>query len=206
MGAFGDPARGNISFLREPDTSLSETNLGLETSTEGGKQTGTRRGCDSGRSSCVAHHTCTCVATPRRFAAAPTLRLESVNVNDNRTAQRIRTAIILAVTLATVLTAGILPTCGDGACCVLGPAQATVHAQMPCCASMTAPRDVPRPGVVTTSAGSLVSPQTWAPVALVMRPYASGSPSRVQATLTTVPTAHPEPTPPIFLLNAQFLI
>lgn len=138
------------------------------------------------------------------------MRGASNHVKGNRSAQRtsrLKRASILALAVVSALAAGVLPTCGDGLCCSIMPAVPTVHAQMPCCASPSiAPRDVSQPQAVTTSAGSLISPQMWAPVALVMRPYASVVPSRVQATLATVSPAPSEPTPPLFLLNAQFLI
>jgi hypothetical protein len=84
----------------------------------------------------------------------------------------------------------------------------SVHAQMPCCASQTiASRDTTnRQQSATTSASTLGSPQTSAPVALVLRTYTSVVPSIVPATLAMASRARFEPTPPLFLLNAQFLI
>lgn len=120
---------------------------------------------------------------------------------------RIKRAVTLALAVVSVLVAGVLPTCGDGLCCSVKPAVPTAHAQMPCCAPSFAPRDAARPQVATTSpAGSLISPQMWAPAALVTWSIATDSSLRVQATLATASKALLEPTPPIFLLNAQFLI
>jgi hypothetical protein len=89
------------------------------------------------------------------------------------------------------------------------PDAPTVRSQMPCCDAETsiAPRDTVVSLQPTTFAGfSSPQPQMWAPVALVVRTGAAVLPSRVLATLATVSSAHPEPFPPIFLLNAQFLI
>jgi hypothetical protein len=121
------------------------------------------------------------------------------------TSQRLR-ASFLALAAITVLAAGVLPTCADGICCPLADAP-TVHTQMPCCVDPSiAPRDAVRLQPAT-SAGSTLSPPTWASGAVVEQPGATQvSPPRVQATLATVSLAHHEPSPPLFLLNAQFLI
>ena len=115
-------------------------------------------------------------------------------------------AAILAFVAMSVLAAGVLPACLDGGCCSKA-GEMTVHMQMPCCTeSSFAPRDAVRP-LPATSAGSVPSPQMWAPVAVVELPGASGFiPPRVQATLAIASSAHHEPSPPLFLLNAQFLI
>jgi len=82
-----------------------------------------------------------------------------------------------------------------------------MHAQMPCCAQTSfAPREAVslQPAVF---AGLFPPPQTLVPVVVVAQ-YGTADlhPSRVQATLTTASPALHEPTPPLFLLNAQFLI
>jgi hypothetical protein len=122
-----------------------------------------------------------------------------------RHAPRAKVAI-LALVAITVLVAAVLPACLDGGCCS-NAGEMTVHMQMPCCSESTlAPRDAVRP-LPATSTGSVPSPQMWAPVAVVDLPGASGFlPPRVQATLPIASTAHHEPSPPLFLLNAQFLI
>ena len=115
-------------------------------------------------------------------------------------------ACFLALAVIAVLTAGVLPSCG-GICCPVATDVAAVHAQMPCCASgaQIAQRDALRAQPATFT-GYSSSPQTWAPVAVVVQPGASVVPPRVQATLATASRAHLEPSSPLFLLNAQFLI
>lgn len=114
----------------------------------------------------------------------------------------------VALAAILVLAAGVLPACVcvHRACCLSLPDAPTVHSQMPCCdVPSVAPRDLVRVQPATF-AGLSPSPQPWASVAVVMQPDASPSSSRVQATLATVTLAHYEPSPPLFLLNAQFLI
>lgn len=161
---------------------------------------------------CAHRHTSGC-GVARRFTERGNYisrrsQQQTMNSSPNQRTSRIKRAFSLALVVVSVLAAGVLPTCGDGFCCSVESAVPTVHAQMPCCASPSfAPRDVsPSRAVTTLSAGSLTSPRMWAPAALVTWSHASVSPSRVQATLATASTAHPEPTPPLFLLNAQFLI
>ena len=113
-------------------------------------------------------------------------------------------ACFLALAVIAVLTAGVLPPCG-AICCPVATDIAAVHAQMPCCAGRIAQGDASRVQPATFS-GYSSSPQTWAPVAVVVQPGASVVPPRVQATLATASRAHLEPSSPIFLLNAQFLI
>lgn len=115
-------------------------------------------------------------------------------------------AAYLTLAVITVLVAGVLPACGDGSCCA-NAGEPSVHTQMPCCdESSLAPREAVRL-LPATSAGSVPPPQTWAPVAVVEQPGALDFiPPRVQATLATASSAHHEPHPPLFLLNAQFLI
>lgn len=142
---------------------------------------------------------------PREFAWSQ----KTVKVVRDRqhTSNRIR-AFVLALAVVPALVAGALPMCAPGLCCPVAPDAPAVHSQMPCCS--VEPSFVPRDAIrlqPATSAGPFLSPPTWAPVAVVAGPGADGFlPPRVQATLTTVSTAHHEPPPPLFLLNAQFLI
>jgi len=122
----------------------------------------------------------------------------------NRSASRRHRASFLALAVIAVVAAGVLPACLDSGCCPL-TGERTVQSQMPCCEPTIAPRDLSlRP---VTSAGSVLLPQTWAPVAVVEPPGASPSiPPRVQATLATASRAHQQPPPTLFLLNAQLLL
>lgn len=115
-------------------------------------------------------------------------------------------ACFLALAVIAVLTAGVLPTCG-GICCPVAPDAVTLNAQMPCCApgASFAPSDALRLQPAAF-AGYSSLPQTWVPVAVVAQPGTVSLPPRVQATLTTASRAHREPSSPLFLLNAQFLI
>lgn len=138
-----------------------------------------------------------------------TLRPEPADVKaspSSRMPRRILQGCCLALAVITVLASGVLPACG-GMCCPVAEDEAAVHAQMPCCAEPTfSPSDALRL-LPATFAGLSSSPQTWVPVAVVERPGTfEVSPPRVQATLTIASRAHHEPTPPLFLLNAQFLI
>ena len=137
------------------------------------------------------------------FASEASRRMLSTESNRS-TSRRLR-ASFLALAVIAVVAAGVLPTCADSLCCSKSPARQTVHSQMPCCEPTIAPRDARLQPV--TAAGSLLLPQTWAPVAVVELHGASDFLSpRVQATLATASSAHSEPDPPLFLLNAQFLI
>lgn len=129
--------------------------------------------------------------------------------NISSTFRYVRATTLTVLMLAVVLSAGVLPACIPGVCCpVVSSAASAIHAQMPCCAvpSSIAPRDLSRVQPATLAGSTSLMPQTWAPVAVVVRPGAQAIPSRVQATLVTVTDAHHEHSPPLFLLNAQFLI
>jgi len=79
----------------------------------------------------------------------------------NRSASRRHRASFLALAVIAVVAAGVLPACLDSGCCPL-TGERTVQSQMPCCEPTIAPRDLSlRP---VTSAGSVLLPQTWAPV------------------------------------------
>ncbi|HUP61937.1 MAG TPA: hypothetical protein VNA69_16135 [Thermoanaerobaculia bacterium] len=114
----------------------------------------------------------------------------------------------ITLIIATVLAAGVLPACVPGVCCAVLPDASTIHAQMPCCAMTNsfAPRDAMRLQPATFAGSTSPLPQMWAPVAVVARPGAPVVPPRVQTTLDTALEARHEPSPPLFLLNAQFLI
>src|SRR6185436_7836102 len=114
----------------------------------------------------------------------------------------------LALAAIAVFAAGVLPACVPGMCCPVSPSVPTVHAQMPCCAPSDTfvPKDDTRQQPASFAGSTSLLPQKWAPVAVVTRLGAGFAPARVQTTHDTVIQAHPEPSPPLFLLNAQFLI
>lgn len=123
-----------------------------------------------------------------------------------RTSRLLR-ALVLGVVATSVLAVGALPTCAGGLCCPVATDVPAVHTQMPCCDGPSyAPRQAARVQPATF-AGLFESSNAPAPVDVVAQPAPFPSiPPRVQATLTTVSDAHHEPLPPLFLLNAQFLI
>lgn len=130
----------------------------------------------------------------------------SVSKSSRMSLRRSIRACFLALAVIAVLTAGVLPSCG-GICCPVAPDVAMVHAQMPCCAGASfAQRDALRSHPATFAGYSSPSPQTWVPPAVVVQAGTSVVPPRVQATLATASRAHHEPSSPLFLLNAQFLI
>lgn len=143
------------------------------------------------------------------FPPHPKLRPEPADVKPttpSRTSTRFR-AMSLALAVIAVLAAGVLPVCG-GMCCPVSGTVTNIHAQMPCCAGATSFARGDSLRLPPASFAGLSSPpQMWVPVAVVERSGASlQSPPRVQATLTTASAARHEPHPPLFLLNAQFLI
>lgn len=124
------------------------------------------------------------------------------------TPSRIR-ATCLALAAIAVLVAGVLPACASALCCgTMTPAQ-TVHAQMPCCAGHTSslsPRGDERQPA-TLAAGSSTSPLKWAPAIDVAFARSSCSSSlRADAVATVSQARFLEPSPPLFLQHAQFLI
>lgn len=78
-----------------------------------------------------------------------------------------------------------------------------MHAAMPCCASDSALASTDARAVppATTIASSPLTPPAPVAVAILAPP----APAHVLPR-ATVSTAHHEPSPPLFLLNAQFLI
>jgi hypothetical protein len=109
------------------------------------------------------------------------------------------TRVLLAALI--VFAAAVLPACG-GLCCTAAD-EAAMHAAMPCCAaeSSLAPTDARPIPPATTLATSALTPPAPLPVAAILTPAATQLLPR-----GIVSTAHHEPSPPLFLLNAQFLI
>jgi hypothetical protein len=128
----------------------------------------------------------------------------STSSTDQRIPRRRFRAIGLALATIVVLAAGILPACVPGMCCPVTDTP-TVHTQMPCCQGQdsiaSSDLDEVRPA---TFAGHSFKPQTWA-VAAVSTQTASPV-AHIAATRNRGRDAHHQPSPPLFLLNAQFLI
>ncbi|HYH09013.1 MAG TPA: hypothetical protein VEK11_18310 [Thermoanaerobaculia bacterium] len=105
-----------------------------------------------------------------------------------------------ALALIVVLASVILPTCG-GICCPK-TADASIHAQMPCCAgeSSMASREA------SPAHPATFAPRATAPVAVVALPCDVPPAPRIQRTELVADRTPHEPAPPLFLLNAQFLI
>ena len=120
---------------------------------------------------------------------------------------RFRKTLLVLAAIA-VFAAGVLPACVPALCCPVSTAAPSVHAEMPCCAPSATfvPRDDTRQQPATVASATSLLPQKWAPVAMVAPRSAQFSSPHVQTARDTVLRAHPEPSPPLFLLNAQFLI
>lgn len=131
------------------------------------------------------------------------LRMD-VNASTGRWTTRFR-AIAFALVAISLLVAAVLPVCG-GICCPAGDDAASMHAQMPCCAgeASVAREESPR---LPKAAGVSPAPRIWVPVAIVARAGATCiTAPRVQAVRDHDAISRHEPSPPLFLLNAQFLI
>ncbi len=113
----------------------------------------------------------------------------------------VKTATVLLLAIL-VLAAGVLPACAAEDCCAK-EAGTSVYAPMPCCDESTiAPREAVR--ILPAMSAGLVAA---APVAVFALPDTSNLvPARVPVTHVIASSAHHEPDPPLFLLNAQFLI
>lgn len=112
--------------------------------------------------------------------------------------RRRATALLVATLL--LAGAGVLPVCG-GFCCASGDDE-SMHAQMPCCEtpSSLAPMDAVRVPPATVTAGIALQPPALPPVTMLV----PVPPARAAFDRTS--DAHHEPSPPLFLLNAQLLI
>jgi hypothetical protein len=96
-----------------------------------------------------------------------------------------------------------LGTC-DALCCPLAPQQVSIHAAMPCCAgdaSMSRPNATRIPVATTTA-----QIQTPAPASAAVTIAIDTAPLRLATSRTAPSPAHHEPSPPLFLRNAQLLI
>lgn len=121
----------------------------------------------------------------------------SLQIVDMR--RSVRAAILTAVAL-TVLAAGLLP-CTDALCCKTEKT-ATVHAQMPCCVPSMAQRDTQTELSTAAQITLPLQKQIAVTVATNLEPPAQN----VAHARTFADAAVPPPTPPLFLLNEQFLV
>lgn len=98
----------------------------------------------------------------------------------------------------TLLAAGTLPACLAGFCCAM-PAEASIHANMPCCADdeAMAPRESKPAPAVTFAVVAPVQPTT---------PVIATAVAHVPTIVTTDDEIRREPAPSPYLLNAQFRI
>ncbi len=108
---------------------------------------------------------------------------------------------ILVLATVSLLAASVLPACAEGLCCPVTPDAPMIHAAMPCCAepAMTASRDL---SALRPAADGLFS----VPVATIERLPAMDVPSHIRVVADFTLDAPHEPSPPLFLLNEQFLI
>jgi hypothetical protein len=122
-------------------------------------------------------------------------------VNASSSSRRIRAGILMLAALA-VVAAGAAPLC-TSLCCPPAPPEAAFHAAMPCCTgedSMT-PSDALDVQHAPPATARVHAPQQLT-VAATLAPPSAPSLGRES---TRVLTRH-DPSPPLFLLNAQFLI
>jgi hypothetical protein len=128
----------------------------------------------------------------------------AVAVDNGMSSIRLKRAFVLALVFVSIVAAGVLPTCGDELCCA--NEEPAVHAQMPCCESTAiTPRDVIRLQTVTASSTGVTvqAPPALAAVVQSAQPIAT---PRMHVQHPVASAILVEPTPPLFLLNAQFLI
>lgn len=102
-----------------------------------------------------------------------------------------------------VIASGLAPLC-TALCCPPAPAELSIHASMPCCAgedSMSR-SDAMR---VEHSTAAVARVHVPPPVIAVVTTVAQPAAPAFRREATRVLTRH-DPSPPLFLLNAQFLI
>jgi hypothetical protein len=117
--------------------------------------------------------------------------------------RRIRTGMLMLAAFA-LIAAGLAPLCG-ALCCPAAPAAISMHAAMPCCAgeaSMARSEDMREQQSTTATARVDVSPPAVGVVSVIAR-QANAPSGRHEVTRSA---AQQQPSPPLFLLNAQFLI
>jgi len=116
--------------------------------------------------------------------------------------RRTKAGILMLAAFA-VIAMGLAPLC-TALCCPSAPAELSIHASMPCCAgeASMSRSDAMRVEHSTSAAARVhVPPPVLAVATLVKQPAAPA----LRPEATRVLTRH-DPSPPLFLLNAQFLI
>ena len=114
--------------------------------------------------------------------------------------RRVRAAI-LVLTALMVLGAGLVPSCAD--LCCRTEASGAVRAEMPCCEPSMAQRDARVQPMTVASAP--VSHAKQLAVEAIAAIDTVVAPAHLHAVTFAAAPAPPQ-TPPLFLLNAQFLI
>ena len=103
----------------------------------------------------------------------------------------------LTLALIAVIAAAVIPSCADSLCCARD-GDTAMQAQMPCCEPSISQRDFELQPA--TSARSITLPPVCAPTAVIEPQLAE------VVDVLPAPAAQHPPSPPLFLLNAQFLI
>src|SRR5688500_20129277 len=122
-------------------------------------------------------------------------------VNASSSSRRIRAGILTLVAFA-VIAAGAVPLCTEF-CCPPAPPEASFHAPMPCCAGedSMSPSDATDVQHAPPATARVHAPR---PVAIADTLTLPSVPA-LRGEWARVLTRH-DPSPPLFLLNAQFLI
>ena len=106
-------------------------------------------------------------------------------------------ALGLTLALLAVLAAAVIPKCADSLCCMLA-GETRVKAQMPCCEPSISQDDVRVQPLKVEDRQSCLSGQAGLPVL--------HHAAEIVAVAEAPPPSPPAFSPPLFLLNAQFLI
>lgn len=127
----------------------------------------------------------------------------ALSVDTSSLSRRIRAGILM-LSLIAVLAAALAPLC-DSFCCA-SSSETSIHALMPCCAGESnMSRNEPVREERSTSTAARVSTPQPPPVAAVIATLAAPPAPATRFEETRIASRH-EPSPPLFLLNAQFLI
>jgi hypothetical protein len=116
--------------------------------------------------------------------------------------RRTKAGILMLAAFA-VIAMGLAPLC-TALCCPPAPAELSIHASMPCCAgkdSMSRSEEMRVEHSTAAAARVHVPPPAMAVAITVSQP----APPAFRREAARVLTRH-DPSPPLFLLNAQFLI
>jgi hypothetical protein len=123
-------------------------------------------------------------------------------VSASSSSRRLKAGILMLAAFA-VFVAGAAPLCSS-LCCPLAPPQASIHASMPCCAGETSMSRSDAMRVQQTTAPAAPRVHATQPVTIIATATSTHAPALRREPPRLV--ARHEPSPPLFLLNAQFLI